>query len=154
VNLLVKIGLRRPEKSFVNKWARALIGFVEKFKMGMSIIYKSKTKASSCVGLTVIIWTNEAVRLYIIILALPNVPEVTLGAVFIATSIANILGLVMPLGSGNIFGVSTVFIAVGMNTTMASMAGFLHAATSIWLSIPLAVMTMLILGFKLSKISK
>jgi len=154
VNMLINFGLKRSNRSFVNKWAKALVGFVEKFKMGMSIISRSRGKAGACAGLTVVIWTNEAIRVYLIFLAMEDVAGVSLGAVFIATSIANILGLVMPLGSGNIFGVSTVFIAVGMDATMASMGGFLHAATSIWISIPLGVMTMLIMGFRLSKISK
>jgi uncharacterized protein (TIRG00374 family) len=154
VNMLVNMGLKRSDNSFIKKWTSALVSFVEKFKEGMSVILKARKTAGSCIALTIIIWINEAVRLFIIMLAMPDVSGVTLSAVFIATSIANILGLVLPLGSGNIFGISAVFIAVGMDPTNASMGGFLHAATSIWISIPLGVAMMLAKGVKPSKMSK
>lgn len=159
VDILIRFGLKRSKNGFVNKWTSALVGFVEKFKLGMSVIFKAKRTATACVFLTIIIWVNEALRLFIIFMAIADVPDVdvesvSIGGVFIATSIANILGLVLPLGSGSILGVSAVFTAVGMDPNIASMAGFLHAATSIWISIPLGVITMLFMGLKLSKITR
>jgi hypothetical protein len=85
---------------------------------------------------------------------MPDTLQVSLGAVFIAASIANILGIVLPLGSGNIFGIGAVFIAVGMDPTNASLGGFLHAATSIWISIPLGVIAMIATGVKVSNMKK
>ena len=92
--------------------------------------------------------------LYIILLALPDIGGINLGAVFIASSIANILAIALPLGSGNILGIGAVFIAVGMNPSDAGSASFLHVATSIWISVPLGVIAMLITGFKISKMTK
>ncbi|UCH89280.1 MAG: flippase-like domain-containing protein [Thermoplasmata archaeon] len=148
VNALVKFSAKRPNNKFVSKWTSALVGFVDKFKLGISKIFEAKRTAGGCIVLTVIIWINEALRLYIIFWAMPGVSGTSLGAVFIAASIANILGIVMPLGSGNIFGIGAVFIALGMEPSSASLAGFLHAATSVWISIPMGVGAMLITGYK------
>ena len=154
VNKSVNLALKVSNHGFMTKLGSALTGFVEKFKFGMKQILKAKNSAIACIILTVIIWINEALRLFIIILALPDIEGVSIGAVFIASSIANILGIVLPLGSGNILGIGAVFMAVGLDPGDAGSASFLHVATSVWISVPLGVIAMLITGFKVSKITK
>lgn len=138
----------------INRLSFALVGFTEKFRFGMGKILKARNTAIVCIILTVIIWINEALRLFIILLALPDIEGVSIGAVFIASSIANILGIALPLGSGNILGIIPVFMAVGMESGDAGSASFMHVATSIWISVPLGVIAMLLTGFKTSKLAE
>ncbi len=149
VNLAMKIS----DRDFIKRLSLGLAGFVDKFRFGMDKILKARRNASICIFLTVIIWINEAIRFFIILLALPDIEGISLGAVFIASSIANILGFAVPLGAGNILGSSTVFIALGMSLSNAQAASFLQVATSIWISVPFGVAAMLITGFKLYKLS-
>jgi uncharacterized protein (TIRG00374 family) len=153
VDKSVNLALKVSNKGFVKNLSEALVGFADKFRFGMSQILKAKKTAVGCTFLTVIIWINEAVRLFIILLALPDVEGASLGAVFIASSIANILGIAIPIGAGNILGIGTVFIAVGMDPGTAGAASFLHVATSLWISVPLGVIAMVLTGFRLSKMS-
>ena len=153
VDKSMSLAMKVSKKGFIKRLSSTLTGFVEKFRFGMKSILRAKGSASACILLTVIIWINEALRLFIILLALPDLSGVSLGAVFIASSIANIIGIVLPLGSGNILGIEAVFIAVGMDYTDAITASFLHVATSIWISVPLGVTAMLITGFKVNNLN-
>jgi uncharacterized protein (TIRG00374 family) len=153
VDKSVNLAMKVSKRDFIKRLSMALIGFVDKFRFGMSEILKARRSASASIFLTVIIWINEAIRFFIILLALPDIDGVSLGAVFIASSIANILGFAVPLGAGNILGSSTVFIALGMSLSNAEAASFLQVATSIWISVPLGAAAMLITGLKVYKLS-
>jgi uncharacterized protein (TIRG00374 family) len=150
VNLAKKVS----NKGFITKLTDALVGFVDTFRFGMSEILKARRTAVSCISLTVMIWINEAIRLYIILHALPDVQGISLGAVFIASSIASILALALPAGSGNLLGIEAVFIAVGMSPSIAGAAGILQVATSLWISVPLGAIAMVITGFSISEASR
>jgi uncharacterized protein (TIRG00374 family) len=139
-------------KDSVLKMNDLFTGFVDKFKFGLKEISKNQKSAIACVSMTVIIWINESVRLFIILLALPDVADISLGAVFIAASIANLLGIAIPLGAGNVLGISTVLMTLGYGSDTSGAASFLHPATSIWISVPLGVIAMLVTGFKFSKL--
>jgi uncharacterized protein (TIRG00374 family) len=154
VDKSVNFAMKVSKKGFIKRLSEALVGFVESFRFGMSEILKARKTALACISLSVIIWINEAVRLFIILLALPNAIGISIGAVFIASSISNIVSLALPGGAGAILVIETVFISVGMSPADAGAAGILQIATSIWLSVPLGVMFMLLTGFRLSKISK
>jgi uncharacterized protein (TIRG00374 family) len=153
VDKSVKIAKSVSNRESVHNFADSISGFAERFRYGLKEISKTKKYTAACTFLTVMIWINEALRLFIILLALPDVGEVNLGAVFIASSIANLLGIAIPFGAGNILGIGTVFIAVGIGSGTAGAASFLHVATSIWISVPLGVIAMLITGFRLSKMN-
>lgn len=150
----VNFAKKVSKKGLLVQLSTAVSGFVDKFRFGMSEILKARKKATACISLTVLIWINESIRLFIILLALPDVGNISLGAVFIAASIANILGIALPFGAGNILGVGTVFIALGMSSNVAGAASLLFVATSIWISVPLGVIAMLLTGLKVSKLYK
>jgi uncharacterized protein (TIRG00374 family) len=153
VDKSVNLAMKVSKHDYIKRLSMALAGFMDRFKFGMNEILKARSTAGSCIILTVVIWINEAVRFFIILLALPGVEGVSLGAVFIASSIANILGFAVPLGAGNILGSSTVFIALGMSLSNAEAASFLQVATSIWISVPLGAAAMLITGLKVYKLT-
>jgi len=94
------------------------------------------------ISITVVIWANEITRLYLIMLALGASP--TILAVMIAASFATLSTVLLAAGSGNIVIVSTVFTASGVSFATATTAGILSAMTSIWLSIPIGVLAMLV----------
>ena len=150
----VTIAQKVSKKDSVIKLTDAITGFIERFRFGMNQILKAKRNAATCISLTVIIWINESLRLFIILLALPNVVGISLGGVFIAASIANILGITLPGGAGNILGIGTVFLALGMDPNHATAASILHVATSIWISVPFGVIAMMLTGFRFSKMNK
>jgi uncharacterized protein (TIRG00374 family) len=154
VDKSVNFAKKVSDSSFTEKLSQALVGFVDKYRLGMKEILKAKRTASACIVLTVIIWINEALRLFIILLALPDVNHAGIGAVFIASSIANILALALPFGAGHILGIETVLIALGLDPVYAGAASILHVATSLWISVPLGAAAMVITGFKFSKIGR
>ena len=153
VDKSIKFAMRISKRDFFKRLSMAFTGFLDRFRFGMTEILRAKSSASACILLTVIIWINEAVRLFIILLALPTIEGISLGAVFIASSIANILGFAVPIGAGNILGAETVFVALGMAWSDAAAASFLHVATSIWLSVPIGIIAMILTGVRLSKIA-
>jgi uncharacterized protein (TIRG00374 family) len=154
VDKSVNFAMKVSNSSYTEKLSQALVGFVDKYRLGMKEILKAKRTATACIFLTVIIWINEALRLFIILLALPDIEHVGIGAVFIASSIANILALALPFGAGHILGIETVLISLGLDPVYAGAASILHVATSLWISVPLGAAAMVITGFKFSKISK
>ncbi|MCG7844974.1 MAG: flippase-like domain-containing protein [Methanomassiliicoccales archaeon] len=91
--------------------------------------------------LTVVIWANEIARLYLIIEALGV--HVSLVAVVATASLASLSAVALSAGSGNVIMSSAVFTAAGMDYHVAATAGLLSALTSIWLSVPVALIAML-----------
>ena len=150
VDKTVSFALKISKSDLTKRFTNALTGFTDKFKFGTREILKAKKTTGACIFLTVIIWINEALRLFIILLALPETEKASLGAVFIASSIANILSLIIPLGAGNILGIETVLLAVGLDPATAAAASILQVATSLWISVPFGAVAMLAIGFKLS----
>ncbi len=92
--------------------------------------------------LTAVIWANEIVRLYLIIEALGV--DVSLVAVIASASLASLSAVVLTAGSGNVLMSSAVFTASGLDPHVAATAGLLSAITSIWLSVPVSLLAMVI----------
>jgi len=92
--------------------------------------------------LTAIIWVNEIVRLYLIIEALGV--DVSMVAVIASASLASLSTVVLTAGSGNVLMSSAVFTASGLDPHVAATAGLLSAITSIWLSVPVSLLAMII----------
>jgi len=94
------------------------------------------------VVLTAFIWANEIFRLYLIIEALGV--DVSLVAVIASASLASLSTVVLTAGSGNVLMSSAVFTASGLDPHVAATAGLLSAITSIWLSVPVSLLAMVI----------
>lgn len=154
VDRSINFAMKVSKRDFVKRLSLALVGFVDRFKYGMNEILKARRSASACIFLTVIIWINEAIRLFLIILALPTDIDISIGVVFIASSIANVIGFAIPLGAGNILGIPAVLVIYGISNEIAVTTAFLQTATSIWISVPLGAAAILITGLKVYKVSK
>lgn len=143
------------KKDWVHKTESGLMGFVGSFsagidKIGDQLKLKKKT-AGAFLVLTLLIWLNEAGRIYLILLALPDIEAPSFGAVLIASSVATVFGAVLPIGAMHATLISSIFAALGVDIASATTAGILVVMTSIWLSIPLGIIAMFIVGLKIDK---
>jgi uncharacterized protein (TIRG00374 family) len=101
------------------------------------------------------IWLNEALRLYLIIRAIPGGPDIQFGGAIAAMSIANILGFVLPLGSGIVLGAASVIELISGKgaSTAATAASIVQVITSIWIAIPLGLASLAYLRNRSKKAS-
>lgn len=131
-----------------------LAGFMERFHMSITRIRRDPWTGTGAVILTVAIWMNEALRMYIILDALPGDNPVTLLGAIAATSVANILGFVLPVGSGNVVGSTSVLELLTRDGPLAAAASLIMATTSIWISIPSGALSLVLLRFRKNKVPK
>lgn len=143
------------KKDWVNRAEKGLIMAVDSFSLGLidmqKTLWEEKGKGVTFVGLTLLIWINEAARIYLILLALPGVEVPSFGAVLIASSVATVFGVALPIGALHATLITSVFAALGVDIASATTAGILIIMTSIWLSIPLGIIAMFIVGLKMDK---
>ncbi|UCF08112.1 MAG: flippase-like domain-containing protein [Thermoplasmata archaeon] len=144
---------RFSKKGWLVKIEMGLTSFLDSFIMGVREIRRAllvqKKRGAAFVGLTVAIWVNEAARIYLILISLPDVKAPSFGAVLIASSVATVFGAFLPIGALHATLVSSVFAALGVDMASATTAGILTIMTSIWLSIPLGIAAMFIVGLKI-----
>lgn len=136
--------------SIGEKMARAIVCSTGSFNQTIKISgQRNQHLLVMAAGFTVIIWINEMLRLFLIMMSLGASPSLL--SVMIAASLATLSAVVLAAGSGNVLVISTVFTASGIGFSTATTAGVLSAMTSIWLSIPIGVAAMVITGFKRKK---
>lgn len=151
--------LKKFSKSgWILKAESQLISFVDSFSVGLDNIGKTlkqkKKNGVAFIGLTLLIWLNEAGRIYLILLALPDIGAPSFGAVLIASSVATVFGVALPIGALHATLVTSVFATVGVGIASATTAGILIIMTSIWLSIPLGIIALFVVGLKMDRIKE
>lgn len=92
--------------------------------------------------LTMMIWGNETLRLFLILRGLGI--DVELGLLILITGIATLVGTVLPLGSGNFASISALAVRSGIPLSATTTAAFLMMATSLWLLVPPGVLLILL----------
>jgi uncharacterized protein (TIRG00374 family) len=90
------------------------------------------------------IWGLEFGRLVLILAALGAFAS--LPAVVVASSLAITLQVFLPAGSGNLAAITDVFATMGIALATATAAGLLSVATSIWISVPVALVVIALSG--------
>ena len=124
-----------------DKLAKYMIGFTSSFAQALRPESRNSKRNLAYAGaLTLVIWTIEIARLYLIIVALGA--EVTLLAVIATVSLASLSSIVLSAGSSNILISSAIFTASGLDPSVAATAGLLSAMTSIWLSVPISLIAL------------
>lgn len=98
----------------------------------------------SAAVLTVPVWGFEFARLFVIMAALGAF--VSLPAVVVASTLALTVQVFLPAGSGNVAVISDVFTSTGIGLATATAGGLLSVATSIWISVPLSLLALLLTG--------
>jgi uncharacterized protein (TIRG00374 family) len=127
--------LRRP----LPKWEKAVSSTINNFSDGFRAILKSKKTTLTTFSLTVVIWLNEATRVFLVMYALSPESAPFVGFVLIASSLATLLGSFVPGGTFNVALIAMVFNASGISISLATTAGLLMTLTSIWILVPLGV---------------
>jgi len=154
IPFFVNIFNRITKDKWSDKLEKSRESFTSSFKKGFNEILKTKKYGILCMFLTVLIWLNEAFRIYLILLALPGVSVSSFGSVLIASSAATLFGIALPGGALNAALIAMVFTATGIEVASATTAGILAIMTSIWLSVPLGIIAMFIVGLKIDKLAK
>ncbi len=134
------------EDSRVVRIAGKLEGMTERFHGALQHIWKQKVTGAGVILMTMAIWLNEALRIYIIIHAMPGDLSISFPGAVAVISIANILGFILPIGSGNVIGGASVIELLTGDGTGATAASLTQVITSLWLSIPLGVMSLFYLN--------
>jgi uncharacterized protein (TIRG00374 family) len=141
---------RKGEEGRAARLERVVTGFLGAFEGGVKEIARDRTRALSCTGLTVFIWLNEAVRLWLVFLALGSNESFEL--MMVAVCLASYAALLIPLGAGNSTAIVVICILAGIEGDLATSASILAIMTSIWLSVPLGAGAMTVAGMKMDRI--
>ncbi|MCK4367930.1 MAG: flippase-like domain-containing protein [Thermoplasmata archaeon] len=126
---------RRPSL----KWEKAASDTISSFSEGFKSILRSKKSVATTFCLTVIIWLNEAARVFLVMFALSPESVPFVGFVLIASTLATLLGSIVPGGTFNAALIAMVFGASGVSLSLATTAGLLMTFTSIWILVPFGV---------------
>ena len=145
---LITISRKVSNHRYIDFFDRKLTSIISSFKESLREFTKKKGNAVAGFGLSCVIWVNEAARLYLILLAMSI--DVPLGAVIVASSVAAIVGGFLPGGAGNAAIITTVLSASEEITIgIATSAGFIMVLTSIWIAIPLGMVSSFICKIEL-----
>jgi uncharacterized protein (TIRG00374 family) len=123
-------------------------GAIDRFHSSLKTIGRDPSRGTGVIMLTAVIWLNEALRFYIIIHALPVDTDLNFLGAVAAIAVANILGFIIPIGAGNFLGSTSVIELLTGNRTTAVAASITQVATSLWISIPLGVISLLFLRLR------
>lgn len=122
-----------------------IVTFGASFKTSLMLQDSSRKKALwGAAGLTALIWGNECLRFILILMALDT--EVNLAAVLVVVSISSLSAIVLVAGSSNLVTATSVLVVTGVDLEVATTAGLLSAMTSIWLSLPLGIIAIVLMG--------
>ena len=118
---------------------------VGNFHGSLRLLFNDRATLVHILVLDVVIWLNEAVRLYLVVLALPGDADIGLMGAIAAASIANILGFILPIGSGNLLGSASVVETITGDPKVGASASLVAVITSLWLTIPLGLISLAVL---------
>ncbi len=125
--------------------------FISRFYRSIHKIGKDPWRGTGVLLMTFIIWMNEALRFYIIIQAIPGDHIISCPGAIAAIAVANILGFILPIGIGNFIGGASVVGLLTGDGSLGSAISLAQVATSLWISIPLGIIS---IGFLRSRSKK
>ncbi len=117
-------------------------GSGERFSTALRNLRGNRRMSTAVILLTCAIWVNEALRLYLVVLALPGGYHIPFIGAVATIGVANILGFLIPYGAGNVLGGTSVLKIITGEGNLSFSASFTAVATSIWLSIPLGLISL------------
>ncbi|NLI74090.1 MAG: flippase-like domain-containing protein [Euryarchaeota archaeon] len=106
-----------------------------------SMAASDKAKRRTLLGasvLTTLIWSNEILRIFLIIVAL-GAPS-NIAAALVVTGVSALSAVFLVAGSNHILISSAVLSAIGISSGVATSVGIIAALTSIWLSVPIGLL--------------
>jgi uncharacterized protein (TIRG00374 family) len=138
----------RGETDRAERLEATVDGFLGTFERGTREIGRSPFKTAMATGLTAVIWFNEALRLWLVFVALGFDPGPSFELMMVATALASFAALLIPLGAGSSTAIAAICTLAGIDGGLSTTAGLVFVLTSIWISIPLGATAMAISGFK------
>lgn len=125
---------------------------IENFRESIVFFKRNRSPLLIVAIITIIVWLNEAFRLWLILYALEV--DLSFGIALVTSSIATVSGMVVPFGLGHMAGIVPVLVALGVEESKATIAAALFVGTSLWLCVPTGALIMLITGIRPSKAGK
>lgn len=137
---------RRMSVTRVDRWEDMSLGALGTFEVGTREISRNRMQTLAATGLTLVIWLNEALRLWLVFYALGY--NISAELVIVAVCLASFAALLIPLGAGSSTAIAAISILAGVDPTLATTAGLVFVMTSIWISLPLGAAAMAISGVR------
>ena len=110
-------------------------GFLGTFEEGTRTISHDRARAAVATALTVVIWLNEALRLWLVFLALGD--NIASELALVAATLSSFASLLVPIGAGNSATIAVICGLAGVDAGVAASASLLHIMTSVWISAPM-----------------
>jgi uncharacterized protein (TIRG00374 family) len=123
---------------------------IKHFSRGLRLLKNSKITLFFVFIITIIVWLNEALRLFLVLMALGV--EINFGIVLIASSMATIVGMVIPFGLGHIVAIYWILSPMGVDEETSGVAAASFVLTSIWVCVPIGAIIILLTGIKPKKV--
>ncbi len=142
------------KKNLVGKIVSHVQGFMLKYWITLGRLRRNKRAMIAVIALTTSIWLNEALRFYLAVIALPGGHQIPFLGAVAAVSIGTILSLVLPIGSGNVLGGTSITYLLTHHETLSTAASIIAVATSIWLSIPMGLASLYYLRRRAARIER
>ncbi len=136
---------RRTKREWVPKLETDVGRTVVSFKKALlSSRHVNRRLTAWAALVTFPIWGLEFARLALIMAALGAFAS--LPALVVASTLAITFQVFLPAGSSNVVVIADVFAAMGIALATATAAGLLSVATSIWISVPVALVAIALSG--------
>jgi uncharacterized protein (TIRG00374 family) len=138
----------RGDTERAERWETTIDGFLGTFEEGTREIARNPYQTAAATGLTAVIWFNEALRLWLVFVALGFDPGPSFELMMVATALASFAALLIPLGAGSSTAIAAICTIAGIDGSLSTTAGLVFVMTSIWISIPLGAAAMALSGVK------
>ncbi len=119
----------------VERYEGIVDGFLGTFEEGTRRISHDRSRAAVATALTVVIWLNEALRLWLVFLALGF--DIAAELALVAATLSSFAALLVPIGAGNSATIAVICGLAGVDAGVAASASLLHIMTSVWISAPM-----------------
>jgi len=129
---------------------RTVDGFLGTFEEGTRDISHNRAKGTIATGLTLAIWANEALRLWLVFLALGFNASSEL--MVLAATLSSFAALLVPIGAGNSLAIAGICGLAGIDARVATSASLLFIMTSVWLSVLMGLVAMAVKGVQASRV--
>jgi uncharacterized protein (TIRG00374 family) len=143
---------RRGDPDRAERWEATVDGFLGTFEQGTREIARNPYQTAAATGLTAVIWFNEALRLWLVFVALGFDPGPSFELMMVATALASFAALLIPLGAGSSTAIAAICILAGVDGGLSTTSGLVFVMTSIWISMPLGAAAMAVSGIRASAV--
>jgi uncharacterized protein (TIRG00374 family) len=129
---------------------RTVNGFLGTFEEGTREISHNRAKGTVATGLTLAIWLNESLRLWLVFLALGY--NASFELMVLSATLSSFAALLVPIGAGNSLAIAGICGLAGIEAHIATSASLLFIMTSVWLSVLMGLVAMAVKGIQATRV--